>query len=361
MLRRYKYDVAISVAEEDKAVAILIANVLDTKSIRYYYYEEKAAESWGEYILNLTADSYGRRARYVLLITSKYYVTKYWSNIERQIALATPRPDNIHILQLKLDNTLVDGLSKYVSYQTWNNNPEEIATLLRQKIREQKRVVLRKKSMYAFLSLAFITAVLITYIAASPARRHLKHNRTATDFQKILIPKPSLSSDSFYISNTEITIAQYQDYCNSELKPMPAQPPLYEDNGPVVNITWDEAQQFCKWKGGRLPTTAEWELAASCGLQVKYSGGNNAQRVAVYNREKPDITGTKTPNAFGLYDMSGNVAEWCSDWSDSTYQYKIVKGGAYNSHIPELAISHSSKENPSVRLPYIGFRLAWDK
>jgi hypothetical protein len=358
MFKRYKYDVAISVAEEDKLVAKLITKQLDKLRIRYYYYEEKAAESWGEYIINLTADSYGRSARYVLLITSKYYVKKYWSNIEKQLALATPRPDNIHILQLRLDDTPVDGISKYVSYQEWKNNPEEIARLIRQKIKEQKQVSRREKSMYAYVVLALLAMVFTTYFIVRHPRRSRDTGNPA-DFQKVLITK-SLS-DSFYISNTEVTIAQYQDYCNSQLKPMPIQPPLYDNKGPVVNITWDEAQQFCKWKGGRLPTTAEWIYAASCGSQTKYSGGNNAQQVAVYNRVKPVKTGTKVHNAFGLYDMSGNVAEWCADWSDSSYQYKIIKGGAYNSHIAELTISSSYKEKPTVRQPYIGFRIAWDK
>jgi hypothetical protein len=357
MFKRFKYDVAISVAEEDKEVAKLIAKQLDKLQIRYYYYEEKAKESWGEYIVNLTADSYGRRARYVLLITSKYYVTKYWSNIERQIALATPRPDNIHILQLRLDDTPVDGLSKYVSYQEWKKNPEEIAKLLQQKIRDQKLISWRKKGMYFYVVLVLFVMAFTTYIIVRHAPR-TKHTGNGADFQKVLINSPS---DSFYISNTEVTIAQYQDYCNSQLKQMPPQPPLYDHNGPVVNITWDEAQQFCKWKGGRLPTTTEWIHAAQCGSETKYSGGNNAQRVAVYNRTKPVVAGTKTPNALGLFDMSGNVAEWCADWSDSTCQYKIVKGGAYNSEIAKLTITYSDKEKPTIRQPYIGFRIAWDK
>jgi hypothetical protein len=376
MNRGYKYDIAISVAEEDKEIAKLIVGELYKKRIRYYYYEEKAAECWGEYIINLTADSYGRSARYVLMITSKYFVKKYWSNIERQIALSNLRPGNIHILQLKLDSTAIDGLSEHVVYQEWNNNPEEIAELLKQKIREQKRAGYRRMIGYLSIPFVFIAMILITYFISRPARRHPKQTSNMPTFRKILITHLSaltdrsltneriasnIMTDSFYMSNTEVTIAQFRDYCNNQQKSLPVQPPLYDENGPVVNVTWDEAQQFCNWNGGRLPTTAEWEYAASAGLQVRYSGGNNAQHLALYNREKPGVVATKKANSFGLYDMTGNVAEWCGDWSDSTNIYKYVKGGAYNSNITELTISNSVKEKPTARKPYIGFRILWDK
>lgn len=358
MIKLYKHDVAISVAEENKDVAKLIAQELAAKRIRYYYYEENAAASWGKYIINLTEDAYGRRARYVLMITSKDYVKKYWSGIERQIALAMPRPGDIHILQLRLDDTPVDGLSKHVVYQEWSNNPVEIVQLLKQKIREQKRKS-RIKIGYGLLIASIIIAIVLAYVIDIPKPGPLPLISKQTPFQKVLINRNT--SDSFYIGNTEVTIAQYRAYCNSQLKPMPVQPPLYDDNGPVVNLTWDEAQQFCRWKGGRLPTTAEWELAASCGLNVKYSGGNNAGRVAVYNRVKPCKTGTKNANSCGLFDMSGNVAEWCYDWTDSSFRYKVIKGGAYNSTVHELTISYYAEEKPQARQPYIGFRIAWDK
>lgn len=359
MIKPYKYDVAISVAEENKDVAKLIARALEALHIRHYYYEDNAAVNWGKYIINLTADAYGRRARYVLMITSKYYVKKYWSGIERQMALATPRPGDIHILQLRLDDTPIDGLSKYVVFQEWKDNPVEIAKLLKQKIRDQKRKGLYRNAGYSFLVASIMSAIALTYLIASPPPRHTSKYSKPKSFQKVLIA--GQTKDTFYIGNTEVTVAQYRDYCNSQLKPMPAQPPLFNDNGPVVNVTWDEAQQFCKWKGGRLPTTTEWQLAASCGLRVKYSGGNNAQQVAVYNRVKPCMTGTKAANSYGLYDMSGNVAEWCYDWADSSFQYKVVKGGAYNSTVYELTISCQAKVKPLDRQPYIGFRVTWDK
>lgn len=355
MIKRYKYDVAISVAEEDKNVAKQIVAELKKKNICYYYYEENAAESWGEYIINLTADSYGGKVRFILMITSEHFVKKYWSGIERQIALSNKRSWYNHILQLRLDDTSVDGILSHINHQNWCNNPEYIATLLSKKVRQQKRAQLPALLAYVLGLLILIAIVAFKFIK----RDHVADCLTASaapSFQKVLI-----IPDSFYISNTEVTIEQYRIYCDSMQKPFPAQPLHYHENGPVVNVTWDEAQQFCQWKGGRLPTKAEWEYAAGAGVSSSYAGGNNAQLVAVYHHAKPCNVGTKRANSFGLYDMSGNAAEWCTDWTDSTHTYKLVKGGAYNNNVDEITIGYSAKEIPTTRRPDIGFRVAWDK
>ena len=171
-------------------------------------------------------------------------------------------------------------------------------------------------------------------------------------------------NDTFYISDTEVTVAQYREFCEHQHIGFPPQPPSTRENNPVVNITWHEAFAFCKWVQGRLPTEREWEYAASAGLSVTYSGANSASKVAIYNKQKPGKVATKLPNQFGLYDMTGNVSEWCSDWTDSSHQWKAVRGGAYNSHIsPEnqLAIAYRSKQDPDTRTSYTGFRVVWDK
>lgn len=169
---------------------------------------------------------------------------------------------------------------------------------------------------------------------------------------------------SFYISSTEVTIAEYRKYCEGTNTPFPPQSPDVEDDAPVSNVSWYEAMEYCKSKSGRLPTEKEWEYAAGAGLPVKYSGGNNAGSIAVYKRAKQKSVASLAGNGFGLYDMTGNVAEWCADWSDSSRQRKIVKGGAYNSHISpvnELLITSRSMANPGERQPTIGFRVAWSK
>lgn len=369
MRKLFKYDVAISVAEEDKDVAKQIVAALKKKSIPYYYYEDDTAGNWGEYIMNLTKDAYGKHARYILLITSRIYVEKYWSGVELQVAVSSFVRGKPRVLQLRLDNTPVDSISKHQVYLEWNNNPEEIAGILEEKIKRQKRAALcRELPLFICIVLLIITTAVSYYISWPPGGRPPMPKE-----EKVLITgMPALPEngeniqrgiDSFYISNTEVTVAQYRKFCESQQKEFPPQPPYSEENGPVRNVTWYEAAGYCKWVQGRLPTEAEWEYAASAGLAVKYSGGNNASKVAVYHKQKPMRVASRNPNAFKLYDMTGNVAEWCDDWSDSSFKWKAVRGGSYNSKINpvnELDLTYRTKEHPDIRNPYIGFRVAWN-
>lgn len=375
----FKYDVAISVAEEDKSIAQQIVTALQRKRIRYYYYEEQTAESWGEYIINLTKDAFGKRTRYVLMITSKVFIQKYWSGIERQMAFTNPIHGKPHILQLRLDNTLVEGISQHAVYLDWDNDAEKISEILVQKIRVQKRAELSKLGKYCIGTMIVTAAIMLIYLASMPKHRSGGRHGPARNIQKVLVAGLSFSSsnsetglhplynkqlDSFYISNTEVTIAQYRKFSEDQKKIFPPQLPSSYENTPVVNVTWEEALAFCKWVQGRLPTEAEWEYAARANIFTIYSGGNNAGKVAVYNKQKPGQVATKTSNALDLYDMTGNVAEWCNDWYDSSHTWKSVRGGAYNGKINpvnELAITYRSKEQPGARSPYIGFRVVWDK
>lgn len=363
MFRRpYKYDVAISVAEEDRQIAEQITAELKRYKIRYYYYKERAAENWGEYIIHLTHNAYGKRSRFVLLITSGVFVQKYWSDVELQVALSELLRRGQHILQLQLDSTPVDGISKRLVSVNWNNNPAEIADLLAQKIKPYWRA--RRRTGLS-LTFCFLVAGVLAYNFLLPAR--MEATGRTRKLEKVGIAMPVLNTslvDSFYISSTEVTVTQFKTFCESQHFLFPSQPSSSREGGPVRNVTWAEASAFCKWSGGRLPTESEWEYAALGGEITTYSGGNNASKVAIYNRMKPDNVAERAPNQFGLYDMTGNVAEWCEDWYDASLTFKVVRGGAYSSTINpvnELDVRHRGKERPDNRSPDIGFRVVWDK
>jgi sulfatase modifying factor 1 len=130
----------------------------------------------------------------------------------------------------------------------------------------------------------------------------------------------------YWMGQTEVTVGAYQKYAQSRKLKMPTKP-MYGGwtvtNRPIVNVSWADASAFCEWAGGRLPTEAEWERAARGGAENEIYPGNNEN-----SREKanfdgkagsdtfPDIAPVQQfdPNAFGLYDMLGNVWEWVSDW-----------------------------------------------
>ncbi|MFY0605878.1 MAG: SUMF1/EgtB/PvdO family nonheme iron enzyme [Cyclobacteriaceae bacterium] len=142
-------------------------------------------------------------------------------------------------------------------------------------------------------------------------------------------PNRIVQISDFYISKHEITVRQFREFCKSTGREMPAHPSgnafgqlvkkEWEDNNPML-ATWDEANEYAMWAGGRLPTEAEWEYAAKGGQKSEgytYSGSNDPREVG-WVRENADSSfrevGRLKPNELGIYDMTGNVSEWVSDW-----------------------------------------------
>ena len=168
-----------------------------------------------------------------------------------------------------------------------------------------------------------------------------------------------ISVNSFYMCTHEVTVAEYRLYCKQNNKKLPEKPKWgWNDNSPIVNVNWNDANNFCSWlskktgKSYRLPTEAEYEFAAKGGNSSKkhvYSGASYSDVVAVYKTSSPNMVKSRQPNELGIYDLSGNVREWCSDWySEDIVIYdrdnylgpdyafddrnlKVVRGGAFSS------------------------------
>lgn len=156
-----------------------------------------------------------------------------------------------------------------------------------------------------------------------------------------------------------------------------------EYNHPVIRVSWNDAVAYCNWfaqttgKKYRLPTESEWEYAARGGSltqKFKYAGSNNLDEVAWYDENSGNKThpvGQKKPNELGLYDMSGNVWEWCQDWHgvySSSAQTnpigavsgsdRIYRGGDWLLNRLNCRVSWRSYSPPSSHIYIIGFRLA---
>ena len=155
------------------------------------------------------------------------------------------------------------------------------------------------------------------------------------------------------------------------------------DNLPVENVSWNDCQEFIKKLNTltglnfRLPTEAEWEYAARGGNKskgYKYSGSNNISSVAWYKGNaslKTHAVATMSPNELGLYDMSGNVCEWCSDWygdyssgsqtnpkGPSSGPIHVHRGGSWSCHARGSRVSKRNNYNPGNRSYFLGLRLA---
>jgi formylglycine-generating enzyme required for sulfatase activity len=148
---------------------------------------------------------------------------------------------------------------------------------------------------------------------------------------------------------------------------------------PVVGVTWYGASAYAKWVGKRLPTEAEWEAAASSGKEgFIFPTGVDIDRTQA-NFFSSDTTAVMSypPNSFGLYDMAGNVYDWCQDWYAYNYYdasavepdnpkgphqgvYRVLRGGCWKSLREDLRCSHRHRNNPGAVNGTYGFRCAAD-
>lgn len=222
----------------------------------------------------------------------------------------------------------------------------------------------------------------------------------------------------FYIGKYEVTFAEFDAFCDDTNRAKPADGPSWSDerwgrgDHPVINVTWWDAIAFCNWlsemesipvayrllgdpdegqmldahgqiteditqvMGYRLPTEAEWEYAARGGNHrspYRYSGSDEPDQVAWYSsnsRGKPQVVGQKLHNALGLFDMSGNVSEWSTDYyasytSDSrlnpyvtTGTNRVVRGGRWSVSQQFLHVAFRSDGSPNYSMYDLGFRIA---
>ena len=204
--------------------------------------------------------------------------------------------------------------------------------------------------------------------------REQHREATSTD-----LPAHTVALNAYYIGHTEVTQALWQTVMQEE----PIMFEGYNPNLPVTNVSWFDCQLFIHRLDSitnmkfRLPTEAEWEFAARGGnnsQEYRFAGSNIADSVGwILNNAgfHKHTVGKKVPNELGLYDMTGNVSEWCEDWyapyelgtepnpkGPNTGTEKIVRGSSFDNCAANCHISHRYLQSPTQTTNYCGLRLA---
>ena len=162
----------------------------------------------------------------------------------------------------------------------------------------------------------------------------------------------------FWVDKYEVSNADYREcfiagVCEPAVLHEDRPQDFNKPHQPVVFVSWEDAQTYCSWRGGKLPTEWQWEAAA----QGERLGGAYFRQP--YDKGFPEDTGKFTANSNGLYDMMGNAYEWTLDWYESTGgtgKNKVVRGGSWNSAGHFLRISDRVKKDSELRYSDVGFR-----
>lgn len=193
-------------------------------------------------------------------------------------------------------------------------------------------------------------------------------------------PAHEVTLSDYYIGQTEVTQALWEAVMGSNPSDSKG------GNLPVERVSWDDCQVFIQklnqltGKQFRLPTEAEWEYAARGGRKsrgYKYAGGNNIDSVAWCDGNSGNEThpvATKQANELGIYDMSGNVLEWCSDWcgdytsssqsdpqGSSSGSFRVIRGGCYYNFARNCRVSYRISNTLDYRCGYLGLRLSCNR
>jgi len=180
----------------------------------------------------------------------------------------------------------------------------------------------------------------------------------------------------FWIGQTPVTVAAYKRFAEATGQQMPSAPDFNRGwanlDMPIVRMTWDKAQLFCAWMGGRLPAEAQWEYAARGGNPNSRYGDMDS--ISWYRENSDDQThavAQKQANNFGLYDMLGNVWEWVNDHYDKDYythspaqdppgpsggQEYVLRGGSWYDGPDDIRVSNRLNNFPIIGNDFYGFR-----
>ena len=194
-------------------------------------------------------------------------------------------------------------------------------------------------------------------------------------------PLHEVTVSAYYLDAHEVTHIQYAIFIGEKRHRAPyhwlsGKVPAGMEKLPVYNVSWDDAQAYCAAQGRRLPTEAEWERAARGGRDGQdYPWGDKFDAALLRSGVEtgPQDVGKYKPNAFGLFDMAGNLSEWVADYFEREYYakspavdppgpvegiYRIIRGGAWSDGPKRVTVYFRNWVRPTQRQANIGFRCA---
>ncbi|MBN1272961.1 MAG: SUMF1/EgtB/PvdO family nonheme iron enzyme [Candidatus Aminicenantes bacterium] len=202
------------------------------------------------------------------------------------------------------------------------------------------------------------------------------------------LPVHDVYLDGYYLSKFEVTFDQYDRFCDDTGRTNPSDSGWGRGQMPVINVSWDDAKAYCDWLSNKtgedihLPTEAQWEKAARGIDQRMYPWGNsdpNCNKTNYYDCQNKSVTIGSYPSGkspYGIYDMAGNIDEWCHDWYSSDYYdsspshnpqgpssgtFRVTRGGSWFSFEFFIRSTYRGPSSPSFGYNTIGIRLCREK
>ena len=319
----------------------------------------------------------------------------------------------------KYSEQALDKLEELEEKAVWDKVPKNRQALLLRYLRENPRSPYVKEAQRTLDALRGAEATTPIEVK-SEIKPVLSHAPPAMVVPKLIVPEDMVlvkggsfemgdgtthtaMLDDFFMAKHLLTFVEYLAFYKATRRSLPSNRSWGRDNRPVIYVNWFDSVEYCNWRsklegfkqvysisnesvtadwtanGYRLPTEAEWEYAAKGGVHSQgfiYAGSNNIDDVAWYTANsngKTQPVGLKKANELGLFDLSGNVWEWCWDWYDEKYysnspmtnprglskgSSRVLRGGSWGSDPDYCRVSLRGWDDPGYRNLDVGFRLA---